>query len=144
MKSRLEEIAKKGTCERLKVGALVTLGDDIVAVGYNTSPPNTNTCLDTSCEVVGGHCVRTIHAEVMVISKFLELAHLYNESAFTRVSNSLKLLATLYVTHEPCYQCAKFIAMTGIKEVRYIHPYRSDQRVTDIYNANDITCLQLT
>ena len=144
MIDRLIEVSKQGTCNRLQVGALVTLGNDIVAVGYNTSPPNTKTCLEVSCEVVGGHCVRTIHAEVMAISKFLELVHLYNETAYTRVPNSLKSLATLYVTHEPCYQCAKFIAMAGIKQIKYLYPYRSDQRVADIYEANDIVCEQLS
>ena len=143
MIDRLIEVSKKGTCNRLQVGALVAFKGSIVSEGYNTSPPNTKTCHDVACEVVGGHCVRTIHAEVMAISKFLELAHLYNEDAYTRVSNKLKSEAVLYVTHEPCYQCAKFIALSGIKQIKYLHPYRSDQRVIDIYEANDIVCEQL-
>lgn len=143
MIDRLIEVSKKGTCNRLQVGALVELKGSVVSIGYNTSPPNMQTCQEGACEVVGGHCVRTIHAEVMAISKFLELAHLYNESAYTKVSNKLKSEAVLYVTHEPCYQCAKFIALSGIKQVRYLYPYRSDQRVIDIYKNNEINCEQM-
>lgn len=132
MIDRLIEVSKKGTCNRLQVGTLVAFKGSIVSEGYNTSPPNTKTCHDVACEVVGGHCVRTIHAEVMAISKFLELAHLYNKDAYTMVSNKLKSEVVLYVTHEPCYQCAKFIALSGIKRIKYLHPYRSDQRVIDI------------
>lgn len=139
----LLDVSKKGTCNRLQVGAFVEFKGSVVSVGYNTSPPNTQTCQEGACEVVNGHCVRTIHAEVMAVSKFLELAHLYNEGAFTKVSNKTKSEAVLYVTHEPCYQCAKFIALAGIKSVRYLYPYRSDQRVIDIYTANGIKCEQI-
>ena len=35
--------------------------------------------------------------------------------------------ATMFVTHQPCMECAKLIYQAGIKELYYGHPYRKPQ-----------------
>lgn len=34
--------------------------------------------------------------------------------------------SVLYVTHEPCEECLKAIIQAGIKEVKYIYPYKNN------------------
>ena len=44
--------------------------------------------------------------------------------------------ATAYITHYPCLNCAKILAASGIKEVRFKREYRNDTLVEEITNLN--------
>lgn len=64
----VKAISKLGTCQRAKVGALIVREGRIISTGYNGSPPDFPHCLDVGCEMVGGHCIRTTHAEANAIA----------------------------------------------------------------------------
>ena len=60
--------------------------------------------------MINGHCVRTLHAEQNAI--------IQGALHGVDVSGS-----TLYVTHQPCLNCAKMIINAGIERVVYAGSY---------------------
>ena len=122
-----ELVSERATCTRLKVGCVLVKDNRVIASGFNGSPSGMTHCTDESCDVVDGHCVATIHAE---INALLQCAK-YGISTEG---------ATAYITHYPCYACSKALAQAGIKEVFYLHKYNNDERVEKLFNQLDITC----
>jgi dCMP deaminase len=105
-----EMVAERGTCDRAKVGCVVVQNNHIKSTGYNGSPPGLPHCESDGHEMVGNHCVRTIHAE---INALLRSGYVEN--------------GVLYVTHFPCYTCSKILISMGIRRVVYIYDYRQDE-----------------
>lgn len=107
-------IATRATCNRgvdLKymsgfkgVGALIVKDRVILSAGYNGSPRGLDHCDEVGHEMVGGHCIRTVHAE----------ANALVQAAKNGVSIDG---ADLYTTASPCYDCFKMIVNAGIKRV---------------------------
>lgn len=109
----------RSTCNRAKVGCIFTVDNRIVCTGYNGAPSGMAHCLDVGCDVnEGGGCERCLHAEASAIS------------FAARKGISLEG-CKIYLTHAPCYSCAKLLINVGVKEVIYIEPYR-DQRGLDL------------
>jgi len=101
-------VSARSTCPRRQVGAVLVRDREIKATGYNGAPRGLPDCLEAGCIIEHGHCVRTVHAEQNVI--------LFSDRADRDG-------ATLYVTDQPCFTCAKMIANSGIARVVYFRPY---------------------
>lgn len=105
-------VAKRSTCLRRKVGALVVKDRRILATGYNGTPSGIRHCAQTGClrekmNVPSGQrheLCRGLHAEQNVLLQ----ASLHGVSLKDSV---------LYVTHQPCLICTKMIINAGIREV---------------------------
>lgn len=118
-----KEFARRGTCTRLSVGAVACMDGRIVSSGYVGAPAGQPHCSEVGCEVVDGHCVRTIHAEANVV-------------AFAaRAGLSLKG-TELYTTHRPCLSCSKLIVNSGIVEVFYDLDYGDESGVELLWNLD--------
>lgn len=104
--------AKRSTCNRRQVGAIVMLDGRPLSIGYAGSPAGTPHCLDEGC-IIGpdGGCIRTQHAEA-------------NAIAWAARKGIALQSATLYVTLSPCLSCAKLIINAGIRDVWYHEEYR--------------------
>jgi len=100
------EVAKRSTCNRASVGAILVRDKRILATGYNGSPTGLPHCHEAGCLMFRGHCVRTLHAEQNAII----------QAALHGISIDE---ATIYVTHQPCFTCAKMIINAGIIRVVY-------------------------
>lgn len=101
--------AKRSTCFRLNVGAIVTVDNRIVSVGYNGSPAGSPHCGGNQCPGRDG-CKETVHAE---------------ENALRYVPASCQLLLKdLYVTDSPCLDCARLILKSRVRRVFFGTPYR--------------------
>ena len=100
------QVAKRSTCQRAAVGAVIVRDKRILTTGYNGSPSGLPHCTEAGCLMVNGHCVRTLHAEQNAI--------IQGALHGVDVSHS-----TLYVTHQPCLVCAKMIINAGIERVVY-------------------------
>jgi dCMP deaminase len=101
-------VANLSKAKRLQVGAVVTKDGNIISIGYNGTPHGWS----NNCETEDGITVpEVIHAEMNCILKLAK---------GTQSSEG----AILYVTHSPCFECAKNIAQSGIEEVHYVHEYR--------------------
>ena len=111
-----DRFSRLSSAKRLQVGAIVVKDDRIISIGYNGMPSG----WDNNCEDVVQHSDDTtslktkpevLHAESNAIAKLAR-------------SSESGDGATLFVTHQPCMECAKLIYQSGIKEVYYAHPYR--------------------
>lgn len=107
-----EQFAGEWATCHIKHGAVLAVGNRIIASGYNGSLPGEDHCLDVGCEMRRGHCVRTIHAEINAISWARKMG--FNE--FPRT--------TLYVTGSPCPDCQEAIRTFRIPRVVYRTAYR--------------------
>lgn len=104
-------VAKRSTCNRRAVGALLVKDKRVLTTGYNGSPPGQPHCTEVGCLMHEGHCVRTIHAEQNAVV----------QAALHGVSTQG---ATCYVTTFPCHNCAKILISAGIKRIVYASEYQ--------------------
>jgi dCMP deaminase len=104
------EVAKRSTCPRAAVGAVIVRDKRILTAGYNGAPTGLPHCTEAGCLMVNGHCVRTLHAEQNAI--------IQGALHGVDVSHS-----TMYVTHQPCLICTKMIINAGIERVVYAGDY---------------------
>jgi dCMP deaminase len=113
-----EVVAKRSTCLRNHVGAVIVRDKRILSTGYNGAPRNLEHCLDIGCirmqhNIASGtrhEMCRAVHAEQNAII----------QSALHGVSIED---ATLYCTHQPCILCAKMIINSRIKRVVFANNY---------------------
>lgn len=103
--------SQRGTCCRLRVGAVLAKDGRIVSTGYNGSLPGHTHCTPQNCNPYQP-CTNTIHAERNVISYAL----LNGVTDFSTLA--------LYITDSPCMQCAQLIGEAGIRKVYYAREYR--------------------
>jgi len=102
--------AMRATCLRRHVGAVLKDEENrIVSTGYNGAPRQQPDCTEVGCQMVEGHCVRTLHAESNAID----------------YAGRLASSCTLYVTVTPCWDCAKRIINANITRVVYDEHYES-------------------
>jgi dCMP deaminase len=116
-------VARRSTCTRATVGAVIVRDRIILATGYNGSPSGMPHCSEAGCLVYSSttpdgeteeNCFRTIHAEINAIA----------QAAKTGVSI---LGSDIYITHSPCIQCLKVLINTGIGRVFYAKPYKLER-----------------
>lgn len=116
--SILQTVKERSTCYRRKVGAVIVKDKRIIATGYNGAPSGLKHCYEVGClreklNIPSGQhheLCRGIHAEQNAIIQ----AATYGVSIDG---------ATIYITHNPCVQCAKMIINAGIKRIVYSGDY---------------------
>lgn len=91
-------------------------------------------CEELGCDVEDNSheagCRRTVHAEANAIAW----------AARTGVSLDG---STIYITHSPCYECAKLIIASGIRGVTYHKEYRL-QEGKELLQEAGIACVQVS
>lgn len=101
-------VAKRATCDRKLVGAVIVVGGTLVSSGYNGAPKGLKHCDDVGHEMkeMGGRqsCVRTVHAEANALVQAARHG--------SRVDGG-----TIYTTASTCYDCLKLIVNAGIKRI---------------------------
>ena len=113
-----EVVAKRSTCLRRKVGAIIVKEKRVLTTGYNGAPSGLDHCSEAGCirdekEVPSGQrheLCRGLHAEQNAIIQ----AALHGSSIKD---------AELYCTHQPCIFCTKMIINSGIKKVIFAGSY---------------------
>lgn len=103
-------VATRATCPRASVGAVLVRDHRILTTGYNGAPRRVAHCAEIGCEMVGGHCVRSTHAEANAVV----------QGALHGVGLDG---ATAYCTHQPCVHCAKLLISAGIARIVYDAAY---------------------
>jgi len=114
-------VAKRATCLRRQVGAVLVMDKRLLATGYNGAPSGLAHCLEVGClrekrQIPSGErheLCRGLHAEQNVII----------QAAFhgIRIQGS-----TLYCTNLPCAICTKMLINAGIQEIVYEGGYGDD------------------
>jgi len=132
-----ELVARRSTCVRRQVGAVVVKDKRILATGYNGAPSGISHCLDVGClrELEGipsgerHELCRGIHAEQNVII----------QAAYYGVSIQG---ATLYCTNLPCIICSKMLINAGVREIFYREGY-ADRLSEELLKAAQVLVVQL-
>ncbi len=125
-----QTVARRSTCLRHKVGAVLVKDKQILTTGYNGAPRNLPHCLDTGCirdknNIPSGtmhEICRAIHAEQNAVI----------QAALHGVSTEG---ATLYCTHQPCVICAKILINAGIAKVVFAEGYPDDEAISMMKEA---------
>jgi len=105
-------VAKRSTCLRRSVGAVIVREKRILATGYNGAPTGLKHCVEIGCirqklKIPSGErheLCRALHAEQNALIQ----ACLHGISVKG---------AILYATNQPCVICAKMLINAGIKEI---------------------------
>jgi dCMP deaminase len=104
----------RATCDRQHVGAVIVVDKQVVATGYNGSVRSLPHCDDVGHDMVGGHCVRTIHAEMNALAQAARRGVAVGGSS-------------IYTTASPCWACFRVLVNAGITCFVYGQPYREDE-----------------
>ena len=126
-------VARRSTCIRRQVGAIVVKDKRILATGYNGVPTGLAHCEDTGCireqnNIPSGQrheLCRGLHAEQNTII----------QAAFHGISISG---ATLFCTTLPCSICLKMLINAGITAIIYEQGY-PDELTESLLNETDLT-----
>ncbi len=131
-----ELVAKRSTCLRRSVGAVIVKDKQILSTGYNGAPSRVDHCLDVGClrEQMGipsgerHELCRGIHAEQNAII----------QAAYHGVTIKG---AVLFCTNLPCSICAKMIINAGIGTIYYLSGY-ADILSSDMLQAAKVDVIQ--
>jgi dCMP deaminase len=130
-------VARRSTCLRRKIGAVLVRDRRILATGYNGAPSGLPHCEEVGCQredlgVASGErqeICRALHAEQNAII----------QGALHGVS--LKG-AVLYCTNQPCITCAKMLINAGVKRIVYVGDY-PDPLALEMLTQADIELVRL-
>ncbi len=130
-------VAKRSTCLRRSVGAVVVKDRRLLSTGYNGAPTHVRHCQETGClreqlKVPSGErheLCRGIHAEQNAII----------QAAFHGVSIRD---ASLFCTNLPCSICAKMIINAGINTIYYLSGY-ADSMSEEMLNEAGVNVFKL-
>ena len=143
--------AELSHAKKLRVGAIITKDDRVISIGYNGTPAGwSNECeeiefvedneyLDYPSMVSQGYIFgadkdtagwvrretkpEVIHAEANAVAKLAR-------------SSESGDGASMYITHSPCFNCAKLIYTAGIKKVFYSEEYRNTDGINFLKKCN--------
>jgi dCMP deaminase len=117
-------VAKRSTCNRLAVGAVISRDARVLSMGYNgpaASLPH--------CEHINGQpCDAAVHAEA-------------NAVAFAARNGIATNETILYVTHSPCLKCSQLIVNAGIHVCVYQNAYRVTDGI-DLLQSAGVQCVE--
>lgn len=113
-----EVVAKRSTCLRRQIGALIVKDKQILSTGYNGAPSGllhcaVNGCLREKLNIPSGQraeLCRAVHAE--------------QNALIQAARHGVSIEAgTLYSTTQPCVLCTKLAINAGINRIVYIGEY---------------------
>lgn len=131
MKYTIQKLEPYYFCKRPPgaAGALIITAQHII-YGYVGPPSGSPNCLEAGCDMVDGHCIRTIHAERRAI---------HNAARYgLRVMN-----ATIYSILKPCFECSKAIIASGISRVVYAGAAYDEERTRAILENAGVSCVHI-
>jgi dCMP deaminase len=111
--------AHRGTCNRLRVGAVFSRSGRVLVQGYNGTPSGMLHCDHQNTEP----CTRSVHAEANGIA--------------WAARNGVSLDgAEVHLTDSPCPSCALLLINAGIVRVVYDREYRIKDGIELLREAN--------
>ncbi|MCC3145724.1 cytidine/deoxycytidylate deaminase family protein [Halanaerobium sp. Z-7514] len=127
-----ELVAKRATCLRRRVGAVLVKDRKVLATGYNGAPKAISHCEETGClrtelEIPSGErheICRGVHAEQNLVA----------QAAFHGVKTEG---STVYCTNQPCVICTKILINAGIKKIYYKNSY-ADKFAEKLLNESQV------
>lgn len=139
-------MAKRSTCSRRQVGAILVKDGKIISCGYNGVAKGQKHCH----QHWHNHCEKhNLDYDSFISSK--EFYDLHGEfsreneihaetNCIIYVSRDQSQGSTLYVTLSPCSDCAKIVAQAGITRVIYDTEYDRDKKGITLLKKLGIEC----
>jgi dCMP deaminase len=128
----LPVIKSRSACAKRQVGAVIVSTEmNIISTGYNGQPRGVQNCIGELCNGIrfrgtpDGKC-ETVHAEV---------------NAIYHAGDRIRLAGTMYLTTEPCIDCALLIKQTPITRVLFVD-HHSDKRGSVFLRRHNIQVAQ--
>lgn len=126
-------VARRSTCYRLNVGAILVSRDNgLLSMGYNGASASLQHCGGEPCEHFSRQekkC-QVVHAEVNALLRYRENS---KKQGYLKV----------YITHSPCLDCASHLVQAGVEEVYYETEYR-DKTPLDFLVAQQVSVYRLS
>lgn len=124
-------VARRGTCNRLQVGALISREGRALSTGYNGPPSGLPHCNHPDVQLPGmptQPCEDAVHAEANVV-------------AFAAKFGVATDGADVYVTHSPCVACARLLINAGLNQVFFRIPFRDPSGIVLLRSAG-VRCVK--
>ena len=115
-----EDLARRSTCRRRAVGAVITSADltRVLGLGYNGGARGVN----NECLAPGGPddpCLTCIHAETNAVAK----------------AGSAEAGKWAFITHSPCVLCATLLINSNVSHALYRRTYRDTSGIDLLHRA---------
>nr|MDO8117220.1 dCMP deaminase family protein [Candidatus Sigynarchaeota archaeon] len=119
-------VAKRSTCLRRDVGAVLVSDGHILSTGYNGPPAGLQHCTPDTCirakyKIPSGekpHLCRAVHAELnCIIQAAVHGTSIKGDDT------------TIYVTAFPCIDCTKVLINAGIKRIVFLDEYDASNEI---------------
>lgn len=123
--------AKRSTCLRRNVGAVIVQDKHVLSTGYNGAPKGIAHCAEK------GGCYREQHGIPSGERHELCRALHAEQNAIIQAANYGQSIegATIYITHQPCVICAKMIINAGIDRIVVDQGYPDEMAVEILEEA---------
>ena len=131
-------VAKRSNCVSRKVGAVITIDNQIVSTGYNGAPKGLHHCIDA------GGCLRKLNKiESGTRQEVCRAAHAEQNAIISAAVKGVSVKGgTLYTNTYPCSICTRMIINAEIKKIVYDSDY-SDPLAKDMLDESGIKVLRL-
>lgn len=133
-----ELAAKRSTCLRRNVGAVIVKDRHSIATGYNGAPSGVK-----HCDEIGGCLRQQLNVPSGQRHEICRALHAEQNAIIqaAKMGNSIDG-ATIYITHQPCAICAKMIINSGIKRIIIKESY-PDEMSEKILEEAGIKCVRI-
>ncbi|MBM2838770.1 MAG: dCMP deaminase [Deltaproteobacteria bacterium] len=130
-------VAKRSTCLRRQVGAVVVKNKNILTTGYNGVPRGI-----THCEVAG--CIREkLNVPSGERHELCRGLHAEQNAIIQAAYHGTSIAgADLYCTNRPCIICSKMIINAGIEKVYYQDGY-SDPLAEEMVSESGLVLIKM-
>lgn len=105
-----KEVAKRATCPRASVGAIIVKDNRILTTGYNGAAPGEPHCMEVGCLIENDHCERVIHAETNAIAQAARFGIPINGA-------TIYYWDSLGRPSESCHKCSQLMKAAGISRI---------------------------
>jgi dCMP deaminase len=131
-------VARRSSCLRRQVGAVMVKGKNILATGYNGTPSGI-----THCELVG--CLRQqLNVPSGERHELCRGLHAEQNAIIQAAKHGINITgATLYCTNSPCIICSKMLINAGIQKIIYQEGY-PDQLSMEMLAESGVEVLEFS
>jgi dCMP deaminase len=146
-----EKMATKSKCSAKHVGCLLVKDNNILSIGINGTFPGAINCCDKFIKKPDGTWLEYREDDIYEVDKdthhkwsLINEVHAEMNALAKANKNGVSVEgATAYVTHSPCYNCAKNLYTFGIKTIFYRNAYDDIHEVKELLKNFDIKIIQI-
>lgn len=130
-------VATRSNCESRKVGAVITVDNQIVSTGYNGAPKGLRHCVDM------GGCLRKLNKiESGTRQEVCRAVHAEQNAIISAAIKGVSIKnGTIYTNTYPCSICARMLINAEIKRIVYDSDY-SDPLSKSLLEESGIEVVQ--